>query len=214
MAVMMLAEDGKVSLGEKAIKYLPWLPSIYRDIPVRQLLTHTSGVKPDLRTANVDNFKLDEFKRRLAGASASFRPNERWEYANTGYILLAMVIEAVSGKSYSEFLSRRIFKPLGMNHTLYNEPVDNLNNRALGYEWQNNVFNQSPYFAGGYGAGALISSVSDLAKWEQALNARKLLKESSFEEIWPSSKLENGQPRSFELRGAQAGWLRVVLDKL
>src|SRR3954469_15651078 len=62
MAIMMLVEDGKVSLNEKAIRYLPWLPPIYADITVRQLLTHTSGVKADLRTGNVDNFTIDEFK--------------------------------------------------------------------------------------------------------------------------------------------------------
>jgi CubicO group peptidase (beta-lactamase class C family) len=206
MAIMMLAEEGKVSLDEKAIKYLPWLPSIDSDITVRQLLAHTSGVMADLRTGNVDNFTIDEFKKRVAQAPLAFKPNERWEYANTGYILLGMIIEAVSGTSYGEFLTQRIFKPLGMNNTAYNEAVGNTNNRALGYDWQNDGFRQSPYFAGGYGAGALVSSVSDLTKWEQALSARKLLKPSSYEQMWTPVKLSNGQPRSFEFRAEQSGY--------
>jgi D-alanyl-D-alanine carboxypeptidase len=206
MAIMMLVEAGKISLDEKAIKYLPWLPTVAGDITVRQLLTHTSGIKADLRTGNVDNFTIAEFKKRLIDAPVSFKPNERWEYANSGYILLGMIVESVSGKTYGAFLRQHIFKPLGMSHTSYNEPVGNSNNRALGYDWQNDSFQPSPYFAGGYGAGALISSVSDLAKWEQALSVRKLLKPASYEQIWTPVKLSNGQPRSFEFRGEQSGY--------
>lgn len=206
MGVMMLVEEGKVSLNDKVIKYLPWLPAIYGDITVRQLLTHTSGVTRDLRTGDVDNFSLEEFKRRLAAAPASFKPGERWEYANTGYIILGMLIEAVSGKPYGEFLARRIFKPLGMNNTRYNEPPGTTKNRAIGYDWQGNAYQPSPYFAGGYAAGALISSVADLAKWEQALNDMKLLKRQSFEQIWTPVGLSNGNQLGFEFRGEQSGY--------
>jgi D-alanyl-D-alanine carboxypeptidase len=206
MAVMLLAEDGKLSLDERAIKYLPWLPAIYSDVTVRQLLTHTSGVNRDVRTANVDNFSLDEFKKRLAVAPVSFKPGERWEYANTGYILLGMIIEAASGKSYGEFLSQRIFKPLGMNNTTYNEPPDNSKNRAIGYDWQDNTHQPSPYFGGGYAAGALISSMSDLAKWERALHFKKLLKQSSFEQMWTPVSLKDGKPLSFDWRGEPSGY--------
>ena len=206
MAVMILVEDGKLSLDERAAKYLSWLPAVYSEVTVRQLLTHTSGVNRDVRTGNVDNFTLDEFKKRLAVAPVSFKPGERWEYANTGYILLGMIIEAVSGKSYGEFLTQSIFKPLGMNSTRYNEPPGNSKKRAIGYDWQDGAFRHSPYFAGGYSAGALISSAADLTRWERALSAKKLLKQSSYEQIWTPIKLANGQPRSFEFRGEQSGY--------
>jgi CubicO group peptidase (beta-lactamase class C family) len=206
MAVMMLVEDGRLSLDQKAIKHLPWLPSVYSEVTVRQLLTHTSGVNRDVRTANVDNFTVEEFKKRLLAARVSFEPGERWEYANTGYILLGMIIETASGQPYGEFLTKRIFKPLGMKNTRYNTPHDNSKERAAGYEWQDGSFIPSPYFAGGYSAGALISSVADLTKWEQALSARKLLKTSSYEQMWTAHKLNNGQPRSFEFRGEQSGY--------
>ena len=205
-AEVRLVEEGKISLDQKVIKYLPWLPAIYSDITVRQLLTHTSGVRRDLRTGDVDNFSLAEFKRRLAVAPASFKPGERWEYANTGYIILGMLIEAVSGKPYGEFLAQRIFKRLGMNNTKYNEPSGTIKNRAIGYDWQGNAYQPSPYFAGGYAAGALISSAADLAKWEQALNNMKLLKRQSFEQIWRPVSLDNGHPLSFEFRGEQSGY--------
>lgn len=206
MAVMILVEDGKLLLDQRAIKHLPWLPAVYGEVTIRQLLTHTSGVNRDVRTANVDNFTLDEFKKRLAVATVSFKPGERWEYANTGYILLGMIIEAVSGKSYDEFLTQRIFKPLSMKNTSYNAPPDNSKKRAIGYDWQDGAFRQSPYFAGGYSAGALISSLADLTRWEHALSAKKLLKQSSYEQMWTPDKVNNGQPRSFEFRGEQSGY--------
>jgi CubicO group peptidase (beta-lactamase class C family) len=203
---MILAEDGKLSLDERAIKYLPWLPAVYSDATVRHLLTHTSGVNRDVRTDNVDNFTLDEFKRRFAAAPVSFKPGERWEYSNNGYILLGLIIEAVSGKTYGDFLTQRVFKPLGMENTRYNEPPGGAKNRAVGYDWQDNAYKPSPYFHGGYSAGGLISSASDMARWAQALDTNKLLKKTSLEQMWAPVSLPGGQPRSFEFRGAQSGY--------
>ena len=83
-AIMMLVEEGKVSLDEKAAAYLSWLPPMYSEITVRQLLTHTSGVNRDLRRDNLDAFTSDEFQRRLALAPVLFQPGEKWQYSNTG----------------------------------------------------------------------------------------------------------------------------------
>ena len=110
MAIMMLVESGKISLDAKAAKYLSKLPVQYSEVTVRQLLTHTSGVNRDLRTGNTDDFTLEEFWKRLVAAPVSFEPGERWEYSNTGYILLGMIIESVTKKSYGEFLNGRIFE--------------------------------------------------------------------------------------------------------
>jgi len=207
MSVMMLIEEGRVSLDEKAMKYLPWLPAIYSEVTVRQLLTHTSGINRDVRTANVDNFSIDEFKRRFATAPVSFKPGERWEYSNNGYILLGLIVEAVSGKSFGENLAQRIARPLGMNNTGYNEPpTDKMKNRAIGYDWLENTYQPSPYFSGGYTGGAITSTASDMAKWGRALSTGKLLRQSSFEQIWTPVKSTDGQPRSFEFRGEQSGY--------
>jgi CubicO group peptidase (beta-lactamase class C family) len=171
---MMLVENGTVSLDEKAAKYLPKLPAQYGEVTIRQLLTHTSGVNRDLRTGNTDDFTVDEFWKRLATAPVSFKPGERWEYSNTGYILLGIIIESVAKKSYGEFLNQRIFEPLGMKDTKYLTPPDKNRNRAVGYDWTENAFRPSPYFSGGYGAGALISTVTDLAKWDRIGHAEYL----------------------------------------
>lgn len=196
-AVMMLVEEGKISLDEKAWRYLEWLPPFYRDITVRQLLTHTSGVNRDLRRDNLDAFTEEEFRKRLANSPVSFKPGERWQYSNTGYILLGMIIEAASGKPYGEFLSERIFKPLGMNNTRYYDPPGSNRNRAIGYEWREKAFIQSPYFPGGFAAGGLVSTVSDISKWEIALSSEKLLKRSSLEQILKPARLGNGEEASF-----------------
>lgn len=173
---------------------------------MRHLLTHTSGVNRDVRTANVDNFTLDEFRRRFAAAPASFKPGERWEYSNNGYIILGMLVEAMSGKSYGDFLRQRVFKPLGMKNTRYNEPPGAAKNRAVGYDWLDSTYKPSPYFHGGYAGGGLISSVADLAKWARALDTERLLGPSSFQQMWTPVSLRGGRPLSFEFRGERSGY--------
>lgn len=205
-AIMMLVQNGSVSLDEKAAKYLPKLPAQYSDVTIRQLLTHTSGVNRDLRTGNADDFTVDEFWKRLATASVSFKSGERWEYSNTGYILLGMIIESVTGKSYGEFLNERIFKPLGMKDTKYLEPPSKSNDRAVGYDWTENAFRPSPYFSGGYAAGGLVSTATDLAKWDAALDAEKLLRQTNLEQMWMPAKLSNGKLVTFDFRGVQTSY--------
>jgi CubicO group peptidase (beta-lactamase class C family) len=206
MAVMMLVEEGRVRLDEKAAKYLPWLPPVYKDVTVRQLLSHTSGVNRDVRTGNVDNFTLEEFKKRFIAAPISFTPGERWEYSNNGFILLGMLVEAVSGQPYGEFLHDGIFRPLGMKHTRLMEPPIAADDRAVGYDWENEAYKPSPYYHGGYGAGGIVSSVADMAKWAKALDKGKLLKPSSYELIWTTTDLRNGRPVDFEFRGERSGY--------
>lgn len=213
-AIMMLVESGKISLDEKAAKYLFRLRAQYSEVTVRQLLTHTSGVNRDLRTGNTDDFTVKEFWERLASAPESFKPGERWEYSNTGYILLGMIIESVTKKTFGEFLNERIFKPLGMTDTEYLEQPGKSKNRAIGYDWVENTFRPSPYFSGGFGAGGLVSTVSDLAKWDAALNSEKLIKRSSLEQMWTPAKLSDGKTVNFDFRGQQSsygfGWFLTV----
>jgi D-alanyl-D-alanine carboxypeptidase len=206
MAIMILVEDGKISLDERAVKYLPWLPAVYSGITVRQILTHTSGVNRDVRTANVDNLTIEEFKRRFIDAPVSFKPGERWEYSSNGYILLGLIIESVTGKPYGQFLRERMFKPLGMKNTRYNEPPGSHRNRAIGYDWLDNTYKPSPYFHGGYAAGGLLSTLSDMVKWNAALDSEKLLQRASLEQMQMPAKLGDGREVNFTYRGEQTGY--------
>src|SRR4029077_20487163 len=107
-------------------------------------------------------------------------------YDNTGYYLLGIVIEKASGKSYWQFVNERIFKPLGMNATRNTDPQPIVPNRASGYEWKNDHFENRPVLlpAIAFSAGSLLSTVEDMAKWDAALYTEKLLKKSSFDQIW------------------------------
>ena len=121
-AIMLLVEDGKLNIDVRVTKYLPDLPTSWENVTVRQLLGHTSGIKnlTDLsgfaETVRKD-FTPRELVDMVAKEPLDFEPGENWNYSNTGYIALGMLIEKLSGKSYGLFMDERIFKPLGMTNT-------------------------------------------------------------------------------------------------
>ena len=138
-AVMMLVEEGKVSVDDPISKYIAESPGSWRGVSVRHLLTHTSGLKNynglpgfELR----EHLKRAEFVRRIGVYPQSFAPGEAYSYGNINYSLLGHITEQVSGQSYWRFISERIFKPLGMTATRDRNPHDVIKNRAQGYEWQ------------------------------------------------------------------------------
>ncbi len=206
MAMMILVENNQISLDEKAAKYLSEMPAKYSEITVRQLLNHLSGVNRDLRQDNADDFSVDEFWKRLEKEPISREPALAWEYSNTGYILLGFMIERVTKKSYGEFLTERIFKPLKMKNTKFLEPPNADKNRAVGYEWKVGKYIQSPYFSGGFGAGGLISTASDMAKWETALSTEKIIRKSSLEQMWMPAASGDGKQVNLKLLGESASY--------
>jgi CubicO group peptidase (beta-lactamase class C family) len=115
-----------------------------------------------------------------------FQPGETWAYDNTGYYLLGIIIEKASGKPFWQFLDERIFKPLGMNGTRNTDPRPIVPNRASGYEWKTDHFENRPILlpAIAFSAGSLLSTIEDMAKWDAALYTEKLLKRSSLEQMW------------------------------
>ncbi|HUF05011.1 MAG TPA: serine hydrolase domain-containing protein [Aridibacter sp.] len=205
MAVMLLVEDGKIKLDRPAREYLTWLPEKYSRITVRQLLSHTSGVNRDVRDDNLDTFGEVEFRRRLESRPVSFAPGERFEYSNTGYIILGMLVESVSGESYGSFVSKRILEPLGMKDTSYYDPPSEASDRALGYEYTDGKFSKASYFPGGFAAGGMVSSASDMAKFASAISDGKLLMGSGYQEIYSPAKLGNGTPVSLKMGGMFEG---------
>jgi D-alanyl-D-alanine carboxypeptidase len=203
-AIMMLVEEGKISLGDKVTTLLPDLPSAWSDVTVRHLLTHTSGIKSytDLReftrTLRKD-YTHDEIIKLVADLPLDFQPGEKWHYDNTGYFLLGMIIERVSGKSYGEFLAERIFRPLQMTSTRVNDLTELIPNRAAGYTWRGNRLRQGEYTSPTqpYAAGALVSTVEDLAKWDAALYTETLVKRSTLQRMWTPAKLNDGKGTTY-----------------
>jgi len=184
--ILLLAEEGKLSVDDQVAKYYPALTSADR-ITLYDLMTHTSGYR--------DYYPLDFVDRRLvrpihedpllaeyAGTKLDFEPGARWSYSNTGYVLLGRVVEKVSGKPFGQYLKERILDPIGMTHSAI-EPGSDVGSRARGYT----AFALGPLEpavpeATGWlsAAGNLWASAPDLARWDLALAEGRLLKLASF----------------------------------
>jgi CubicO group peptidase (beta-lactamase class C family) len=181
-AILLLAQDDKLELSDRASKWLPSLPKSAQSITLHQLLTHTSGLidyedlMPEGTTAQVHDagvLKLIERKDSLY-----FPPGTSYRYSNTGYSLLALIVERVSGKSFATFLQDRIFVPLGMTHTVaHQDGVDVISNRAFGYTKRNNTWTRHDQSATSavLGDGGIYSSVDDMLKWDAAQYDTRLL---------------------------------------
>lgn len=198
-AALLLADDGKLSLDDPISKHLPDLPAAWSGVTVRHLLNHTSGIKSYTSLPGFfKNARRDYSREELIGLvrdlPLEFQPGEKWAYNNTGYFLLGMLIERVSGKSYGEFLEERIFRPLGMTSTRVNEQLAVIPHRADGYSLEAGKLRRAEFVSPTqpYSAGALVSTVEDLAKWDAALYIDRPLKASLREEMWTATKLTGG----------------------
>lgn len=200
-AIMMLVEDGRVGLDDKISKYLDGLPAAWGGVTIRHLLTHSSGIQnyllaPGLFEATARPGQSHDDIARLFFArlqELDFQPGATWAYSNTGYLLLGNVIEKASGKSYWEFLEERIFRPLGMKASRSGEPAAIISGRAAGYEWTGNSFrNRAALTENAYGAGSIVSTAGDMAKWDAALYGEQLLKRTSLNQMWTPAKAAGG----------------------
>ena len=226
-AIMMLVEDGKISLDDSITKYFPDAPETWKPILIKNLLSHTSGLSeyetPERTGPNGPfNFRLDytedELAKKIEVLPIEWAPGEKWGYRNTNYVLLGIIIHNVAGMPYAEFLGQRIFKPLGMTSTRLISEGDIIPNRAAGYEMDRNgeLKNQewvSPTF-NSTADGTLYFNVLDLAKWDEALYGTRLLKQSSLDRIWSVYPLNDGKPNPAGygfawMIGAQDGHKRI-----
>jgi len=199
VAILMLAEEGKLSLQDEITKFLPDYPTQGKKITVEHLLTHTSGVKSytDLSewlALQRKDMTVVEIIDLAKDKPMEFSPGERWKYSNSGYILLGAIIEKVSGKTYADFLQDRIFSPLGMKSSCYDSTSRIIPRRASGYSKGNAGFENAPYLSMSqpYAAGSLATSVDDLATWTEALLAGRLVKRETLERAFTSYKLKEG----------------------
>lgn len=196
-AVMMLMEEGKLSLDDKITKYFPDAPESWNDITIRHMLTHTSGM-----TDYPDDFDMrrdyteDELYQRMKPIPLAFKPGDKWSYSNLAYVTLGILIHKVSGKFYGDFLQERIFKPLDMTTARIISEADIIPNRAAGYRITNGQLKNQGWVSPTLNTtadGALYFTVYDMAKWDAALYTEKLLKKSSLEQMWTPVKLNDGK---------------------
>ena len=210
MAVLLLVDEGKLKLDDTASRYLPKLPALYSSITIRQLLTHTSGIAPDMRRANVDEMEQAEFWRRLGERPASAAPGSTIQYANAGYTLLSFIIEAVTGMEFGAFLDDRIFEPLGMSSSAYRMPQRQDGRHALGYDLVEGRNVEAPHVFSGWGNSGIETTAYDLARFAVAIERRELLSAASYAQMFTPGRLGTGAPAGFAFGDAQAhyglGW--------
>ncbi len=209
MATLMLIEDGKVSLDGKVTEILAGLPAAWAPVTVRHLLSHTSGIKSytdvfgERKIPDSQVFTSDQILSLVKDAPLAFTPGEKYAYCNTGYYLLGMIVEKASGKPYATFLTERIFTPLGMTSTALDDYADARPIRAKGYSFANGQTKPAEHThpTQPFAAGALVSTVVDLAKWDAALTSRKLLKPASYDLLWTPMRFTSGTASHYAL-----GW--------
>jgi len=184
MLILQFASEGKLDLHAPISKYLPDYPKEKGDkITTHHLLIHSSGI-PNYTSfpgffeeVSRDYYKPEEFVKRFQDKELEFTPGEKFSYSNSGYFLLGVIIEKLTGKTYEKMLHDKIFSPLGMNDSGYDNHGEIIMNRATGYEKNGNSFVNSNYLDMSipYSAGSLYSTVEDLYIWDQALYTEKLL---------------------------------------
>ena len=208
MAIMLLVHDGKLRYEERLTDIFPGFPAYGKEITVRQMLNHTSGLidyedvmgkqyagVPDEKIPQIkDAGVLDLLKQQT---STRFAPGTHWEYSNSGYVLLAMVVEKRSGMRFGDFLRERIFQPAGMMHTIaYEKGKNEVAHRAYGHTlgaggWRET--DQSSTSAT-LGDGGVYSSLEDLEKWDRALTEHTLLGAKEMQPALTSATAASGAP--------------------
>jgi CubicO group peptidase (beta-lactamase class C family) len=180
---------------------MAWLPDAYDDVTVRDLLQHTSGVPRDLRTDNLDDFDAEAFRARLGRAQPAFARGARYEYSNTGYILLGLVVEQATGRPFDVVLNQTLVEPLGLTSTVYLEAPTDDPLHAEGTEPGEACFARAPYYSGGFSAGGVTSSIHDLALWLDALDDPDFLPAWAHHLMHSPGDLADGQPARLRFGG-------------
>lgn len=207
--IMLLARDGKLHYDDRLTTFFPEFPAYGKDITVRNLLNHTSGLPDyeDLMMKQYPNTPEEKIPQILdAGVlklleqqtKGNFSPGTKWEYSNSGYAVLAMIVEKVSGESFGQFLHERIFVPLKMNDTLaYEKGKNEVLHRAYGHTKEKDGWletDQSPTSAV-LGDGGIYSSIDDLEKWDRALREHTLLSETEMQPALTPVQPAAGPPK-------------------
>lgn len=220
MAIMLLAHDGKLRYDGHLTDVFPDFPDYGRSITVRNLLNHTSGLQDyeDLMT-NYDSDVPEGQLRQIQDAevmhllkqqkSTKFLPGSKWAYSNSGYVILGLIVQKLSGKPFGDFLRDRIFTPLGMSNTIvYEKGKNQVAHRAYGHTRKDGHWEQTDQSttSATQGDGGVYSSLDDLAKWDRAWRDHTLLSEAEVEPALTPVKPPNGLPEEPDGEPADYGF--------
>jgi CubicO group peptidase (beta-lactamase class C family) len=198
VGIMLLVEDSRVGLDDTIDRFLQDVPDSWKSITVRHLLTHTAGIvenppgflpftqQPDL-----------EVIQSLYPVPLLFPPGDRWNYSNATYFILGEIIHLASGMPWPDFVESRIFRPLNMGSTRITSTSEVIAGRANGYIWSRGRFVRAEDWVAVRPSGAFLSTVNDLARWENALRSRALLTHESWEQVLAPVRLNGGQTHPY-----------------
>lgn len=185
ISILMLEEMGKLSIDSPISDYIPDFPN-GKHITIHHLLTHTSGIKDFTKLKSINqiaekDLSPAELVNSFKNEPADYPPGQRFEYNNSGYVILGYLIEILSGETYREFVEHHIFKTLGMKNSYYASDREIRPNRAYGYQKKdNNYVNKTKIsFNIPYAAGSLMSTLDDMLIWQNALNSHPFLSEGA-----------------------------------
>ncbi len=215
LAILMLRDRGLLDLDESIERFFPDFPDYRKEVTVRMLMAHTSGIREYFE----EGFRFNEEKLKTAdtaqlleiakgfGPNLNFEPDTKWDYCNTAYVMLGDIVRQLTGKPFGQFLESEIFAPLGMSHTVAPDYMDQPDPRqVVGYsdEKEKGVFVPQPYdmLLVGYADGNISSNVDDLLKWHQFLyesGSEAIVKRSTLQELFDSHKLKDGTPTNYGL---------------
>ena len=182
-AILLLIQEGKLSVNDDVRKYIPELPQYEAPITIRHLLSHTSGLKdwgavygltgwPRTTRAYTQELSFDIVFRQK---SLNFTPGSQYSYSNSNYVMLVLIIERVSGKSFAEFTTEKLFVPLGMKDTQWRDDFREIvPGRAIAYSGTQTRYRQNMPFEDVHGPGGLLSTTADLLTWNQLLETNEL----------------------------------------
>ncbi|GAA4274403.1 serine hydrolase [Aquimarina gracilis] len=199
VAILMLMEQGKLTIQDEITKFIPDYPTHGKKITIHHLLNHTSGIKSytsmNLSEIAAKDMTPTELIDYFKNEPMDFDPGTEWRYNNSGYIILGYIIEKTSGQTYEDFIEEHIFKKLNMNDSRYGHKGEIIKNRASGYQTRDGYVNAN-YLSMTlpYAAGSLMSTVKDLHKWQNAINTNMLVKAETIQKAFQNTKLNNGKP--------------------
>jgi D-alanyl-D-alanine carboxypeptidase len=204
-AIMRLVDAGKLSLDDTLGKLLPGTPPAWRGITLRRLLNHTSGIRsytgigPRWQRRWREDMSPDTIVGLVRDDTLDFKPGAQWRYNNTGYVLLGMIVERVSGKSYATYLDNEFYHPLGLSQTYYCSQKPIIKRRAQGYQRAGRQLVNAEYLSmtQPFSAGALCSTVGDLVAWQRALVGGRVVRPGSYAAMTTPEVLSDGKPLTY-----------------
>ncbi len=204
LAILQQVQQGKLALSDDLTRFLPDYPTHGQRITIENLLTHTSGIKnytdlPAWKDGSFEGFSVSQILDRVKDQPLDFAPGEKWLYDNSGYLLLGIILEKITGQPYATWVAENLLKPLSLTHTAYADWGAIVPGRAAGYDGPTGHYRNALPLAGNQAQadGGLLSTVDDLARWEHALTKGGLLRRDLLDRMFSPFHLKDGRSTNY-----------------